>query len=92
MNKEELVKLILAPLGVKDSVSQEQEVSKEQSVVKKINASLAFELKAYKHYYSITNITNFYVGSMFELDFDQLGLFFENKMVTNIENFKLKVI
>jgi len=84
MNKEEVIKFILGP-------KIQLEELKEPRVETKINPCLEFELKAFKHYYSITSVSNFFVGSMFELDFEKLELVFDKQQVASISNFKLAV-
>ncbi len=89
MNKEEILKLIASPLE-KIIVDKGREQAGEQGEGR-VKASLELELKAFKQYYSITSVTNFFVGSMFELDFEKLELLFKQENVASIENFKLRV-
>ena len=84
MNKEEIMRFILSP-------KIKLEELKDSQVERKINPCLEFELKAFKHYYSITSVTNFFVGSMFELDFEKLELIFDKQEIASTGNFKLAV-
>ena len=89
LNKKEILKLIASPL-------EEITIAKEHRLTEKHNenrvkARLKLELKAFKQYYSITSVSNFFVGSMFEFDFEKLELLFKQENVASIENFKLRV-
>ena len=86
-SKREILKLIASPLK-QLKTDNEQLVQQDE---KRVQVSLELELKASKHYYSITSVTNFFVGSMFELDFEKLELLFKKEHVTVTDNFRLKV-
>ena len=89
MDKEEILKLIASPLK-EVLVDKDLESFKKQEH-KRLKVNLEFELKTFKQYYSVTSITNVFVGSMFELDFDKLELLFKKQNITNIDKFRLKV-